>query len=430
MELMHDFLRSPSATQPWVSFAKWLTQRDAVGNMHAVPPGFRDPDMDTQTALSVLRRRLKDDAMKDLRAGPGFWPRKATVRMKPRRSGQRPQDVSNLLMHTGVRSKPADTSHDCKANTIMWVALHETVVDIVDAQAIDELFTYGVLCVVTGVGFHHQTLTVAPHIAQLPFYCVNGRERATMQNVIDGTVLVTLALADFYLYNFVYSCFAVAALELGADDIGSTAPNCTASQIQLALQPPPRHLALRCWLGLARHEGACSASPQAATEIINIFGPAGERDGMISAAEQRLAPRKLVFTPAQRQDLQEFESSVVLFSGPAGNGKRQRIIALLTHVLAQHAVASDSVLCIYATPTKKMAEEFQNQLVEAMSSSEGIVMLGVDATGSTDHFEEHIRKEARDLSEDERACVSAVDFIESLAAPSWRDLASGERKLR
>ena len=57
-----------------------------------------------------------------------------------------------------------------------------------------------------------------------------------------------------------------------------------------------------------------------------------------------------------------------------------------------------------------MAEEFECQLVEAMGSSEGIVPLGVDATGSTDRFEEHIREEARDLLEIERACVSAVDF--------------------
>ena len=118
---------------------------------------------------------------------------------------------------------------------------------------------------------------------------------------------------------------------------------------------------------------------------------------MITAAEKRLATRKVVFTAAQRQDLQNFSSSVVLFSGPAGNGKTQRIIALATHVLAQHADDSDSVLCIYATPTKKMAEEFECQLVEAMGSSEGIVPLGSDATGSTDRFEEHIREESRDL---------------------------------
>ena len=142
-----------------------------------------------------------------------------------------------------------------------------------------------------------------------------------MQNVIHGTGLITLALADFHHYNFLYSCFAAAALELGADDIGSTALKCTASQIQLALQPSPRHVALRCWLGLARNGGECSDSPQAATEIINIFGPVGERDGMITAAEERLAPRKVVFTAAQRQDLQNFASSVVLFSGLAGNVK-------------------------------------------------------------------------------------------------------------
>ena len=140
-----------------------------------------------------------------------------------------------------------------------------------------------------------------------------------MQNVIHGTELITLTLADFHHYNFLYSCFAAAALEVGADDIGST-------QIQFASQPSPRHVALRCWLGLARNGGECSDSPQAATEIINIFGPVGERDGMIAAAEERLAPRKVVFTAVQRQDLQEFKSSVVLFSGPGGNGKTQRII--------------------------------------------------------------------------------------------------------
>jgi superfamily I DNA/RNA helicase len=135
---------------------------------------------------------------------------------------------------------------------------------------------------------------------------------------------------------------------------------------------------------------------------------------MIAAAKQCLAPRKVVFTPAQSQDLQDFASSVVCFFGPAGNGKTQRIIALVTHVLAQHAIAPDSVLCIYATPTKKMAEEFEYHLVEAMGSSEGIVPLGVDATGSTDRFEEHIREEARNLLKNERACVSAVDFTLNL----------------
>jgi hypothetical protein len=59
---------------------------------------------------------------------------------------------------------------------------------------------------------------------------------------------------------------------------------------------------------------------------------------------------------------------------------------------------------------KKMAEEFECQLVEAMGSSEGIAPLGVDATGSTYRFEEHIRDEARDLLQNEQACVSAVDF--------------------
>ena len=57
-----------------------------------------------------------------------------------------------------------------------------------------------------------------------------------------------------------------------------------------------------------------------------------------------------------------------------------------------------------------MAEEFECQLVEAMGSSEGIAPLGVDATGSTDRFEEHIREEARGLFQIEQACVSAVDF--------------------
>ena len=224
-----------------------------------------------------------------------------------------------------------------------------------------------------------------------------------MQNVVDGTELITLTLADFHHYNFLYSCFAAAALELGADDSGCTALNCTASQILFALQPPPRHLVLRCWLGLARNGGECSASSQAATEIINIFGPVGERDGMIVAAEQRLAARKVVFTPAQGQDLQDFASSVVCFFGPAGNGKTQRIIALITHVLAQHAVAPDSVLCIYATPTKKMAEEFECQLVEAMGSSEGIAPLGVDATGERSLRGAHSRGGAGSLKK--RACL-------------------------
>mgnify|MGYP000541596450 FL=1 len=239
-----------------------------------------------------------------------------------------------------------------------------------------------------------------------------------MQNVVDGTVFVAVALADFHHYNFLYSCFAAAALELGADDIGST-----------ALQPSPRHVALRCWLGLARNAGECSASPQAATEIINLFGPVGERDRMIAAAERRLAARQVKFTAAQRLDLQGFQSSVVFFSGPAGNGKTQRIIALASHVLAEHAVSPDSVLCIYATPTKKMAEEFGCQLVEAMGSSEGIVPLGVDETGSRDRFEEHIREEARDLLKHERACVSAVDFTLNLLLryrghtwPDWNTL--------
>ena len=236
LELINDFSRSPSATAPWLSFAKWLTMKDDGGPMRAVPPGFRDPNMETKVALSVLRRRLKDEGMKDLRAGPGFWPRFASVKVNPRRSGQRAKDVSKLIMHGDYRSKPADTSHDCKANTIIWVALHEAVVDIVNARAIDEMFTYGVLRVVAGVGFHHQTLQVAPRISQLPSYCVDGRERATMQSVIHGTELITLTLADFHHYNFLYSCFAAAALELGADDIGST-------QIQFASQPSPRHVA-------------------------------------------------------------------------------------------------------------------------------------------------------------------------------------------